>query len=72
MTENRRVVITGLGLVSPVGSAVDKAWKNIKNGQHDQSILNVLASKYYGEVNVLDFDWGAHWKRGKYIVCYSY
>ena len=46
-------------------------WKNVKNGQHDQSIFNVLASKYYGEIKVLDYDWGAHWKRGKYIVNYG-
>ena len=24
-------------------------WKDIKNGQHDQSVLNVLAFKYYGD-----------------------
>lgn len=28
----RRVVITGIGLVSPVGSQLNKAWDNIKNG----------------------------------------
>ena len=28
----RRVVVTGLGIVSPVGSTVNKAWDNIKNG----------------------------------------
>lgn len=28
----RRVVVTGLGIVSPVGSTIDKAWKNIQNG----------------------------------------
>ena len=33
MTDNtRRVVVTGLGLVTPVGSSLDKAWNNIKNG----------------------------------------
>ena len=33
MTDSiRRVVVTGLGLVSPVGSLVEKAWNNIKNG----------------------------------------
>ena len=46
-------------------------WKNVRNGQHDQSIFNVLASKYYGEIKVLDHDWGAHWKKGKYIVHYG-
>ena len=33
MTEKiRRVVVTGLGLVSPVGSSIEKAWNNIKEG----------------------------------------
>lgn len=29
----RRVVITGLGIVSPVGSTIDKAWQNILDGR---------------------------------------
>src|SRR5690606_24054748 len=29
----RRVVITGLGIVSPVGSDIDSAWDNIVNGR---------------------------------------
>ena len=29
----RRVVITGLGIVSPVGSTVDAAWKNVLDGK---------------------------------------
>lgn len=29
---NRRVVITGCGAVSPVGSTVDLFWENLKNG----------------------------------------
>ncbi len=28
----RRVVVTGLGIVSPVGSTIEKAWKNITGG----------------------------------------
>ena len=28
----RRVVITGLGIVSPVGNNVNNAWSNIING----------------------------------------
>ena len=28
----RRVVVTGMGIVSPVGNSLDKAWNNIKNG----------------------------------------
>lgn len=30
--KNRKVVVTGLGLVSPVGSTVEKAWNNIVAG----------------------------------------
>ena len=29
----RRVVITGLGVVSPVGSTVDQAWSNLVAGR---------------------------------------
>ncbi|MDG5472978.1 beta-ketoacyl-ACP synthase II [Jeotgalibacillus sp. ET6] len=29
----RRVVVTGLGMVSPVGNNVETSWNNIKNGQ---------------------------------------
>lgn len=46
-------------------------WKDVKNAQHDQSVFNVLVAKYYGKYNVLDYNWGAHWKRGKYIVHYG-
>lgn len=28
----RKVVITGLGAVTPVGNNVDSFWENIKNG----------------------------------------
>lgn len=30
----RRVVISGIGVVSPVGNDADTFWKNIKNGRH--------------------------------------
>ena len=30
---NRRVVITGCGAVSPVGSTVERFWENLKNGK---------------------------------------
>ncbi len=29
---NRRVVVTGLGVISPVGNDVDTAWNNLVNG----------------------------------------
>lgn len=33
-TTNRRVVVTGLGVVSPVGNTVDACWKNLIAGVH--------------------------------------
>ena len=32
-TSKRRVVVTGLGIVSPVGSQVPVAWDNVVNGR---------------------------------------
>ncbi|MDR2457767.1 MAG: beta-ketoacyl-[acyl-carrier-protein] synthase II, partial [Clostridiales Family XIII bacterium] len=31
---NRQVVITGMGIVSPVGNDLESAWDSIKNGRH--------------------------------------
>jgi len=55
----RRVVITGLGIVSPVGNTVDKAWENILNGQSGINVLTSLDTegqsvKFGGSVK--DFD----------------
>ena len=64
MTENtRRVVITGLGLVSPVGSTVNKAWDNIKNGvsgirkisSFDASLFSVQIAGSVIDFNAEDF-----------------
>ncbi|MDO4403374.1 MAG: beta-ketoacyl synthase N-terminal-like domain-containing protein, partial [Clostridiaceae bacterium] len=30
----RRVVITGLGVISPVGCGVEKFWNSLKEGQN--------------------------------------
>lgn len=32
--ELQRVVVTGMGIISPVGNSIDSAWNNIKNGIH--------------------------------------
>ena len=29
----RRIVITGLGVVSPVGNTVEETWESVKNGK---------------------------------------
>ena len=64
MTENtRRVVVTGLGIVSPVGSTIDKAWANIKNGvsgikkisSFDASSFSVQISGSVTDFNADDF-----------------
>jgi len=40
----RRVVVTGLGIVSPVGSQIEKAWKNITEGV---SGINMIPSELF-------------------------
>jgi len=55
----RRVVVTGLGIISPVGNSVDEAWRNILAGQSgigrvthfDASRLNCQIA---GEVRAFD------------------
>ena len=37
--EKRRVVITGLGIVCPVGNTISEAWRNILNGNSGISTL---------------------------------
>ncbi len=41
----RRVVITGLGIVSPVGSTVSRAWNNILNGKSGINKLNNIKTE---------------------------
>lgn len=59
--KNRRVVITGLGMVSPVGNTVSDCWNNVINGQ--SGIKNIEAfdttdfnTKFGGEVRGLDIE----------------
>jgi len=59
MVQARRVVITGMGIVSPVGNSVGDAWQNIKKGQSGIRRLahfdpERVAVKIGGEVR--DFD----------------
>ena len=55
----RRVVITGLGQVSPVGNDIDSAWRNLLAGQGGIGTItrfdaSELACQIAGEVK--DFD----------------
>ncbi|MDV7390510.1 beta-ketoacyl synthase N-terminal-like domain-containing protein, partial [Arthrospira platensis SPKY1] len=55
----RRVVVTGLGIVSPVGSTVEKAWANIVAGKSGISPIDVFdASEMPVRISgaVRDFD----------------
>ncbi|MDX1443660.1 MAG: beta-ketoacyl-ACP synthase II [Gammaproteobacteria bacterium] len=59
----RRVVVTGLGIVSPVGNDIETAWKNIKAGKSGIApITHFDASNYptrfAGEIK--DFDIGEY------------
>ncbi|MFN0198231.1 MAG: beta-ketoacyl-[acyl-carrier-protein] synthase family protein [Planctomycetaceae bacterium] len=38
----RRVVITGMGIVSPIGIGIDSFWNNLSNGKSGVSTLEVL------------------------------
>lgn len=56
---SRRVVITGLGAVTPVGNTVDEVWENLKAGR--SGIVHItrfdtsdLATKFAGEVQNFD------------------
>ncbi|HSI25279.1 MAG TPA: beta-ketoacyl synthase N-terminal-like domain-containing protein, partial [Methylotenera sp.] len=63
MTAKRRVVITGLGVVSPVGIGTQNAWANLIKGQSGITRItkfdpSAFSSQIAGEVkdfNVEDF-----------------
>jgi len=81
MTDNtRRVVVTGLGLVTPVGSTVNKAWNNIKNGvsgirkidSFDASSFSVQISGSVIDFNVDDYISPKDQKKNGYIYSLWY
>jgi 3-oxoacyl-[acyl-carrier-protein] synthase II len=59
----RRVVITGLGILSPVGNGLDEAWDNIINGRSGIGPItkfdaSLLPSRFAGEIkNFNPADW---------------
>ena len=57
----KRVVVTGIGVVSPVGNNVDAMWESIKAGKH--SIAEITRFDLEGHkvtlaAEVKDFDFG--------------
>jgi len=66
--EERRVVITGIGVVSPNGNDLETFWENISNGRSGIDYIKSIdttdyACKIAGEVT--DFDPKAHYKNPK-------
>jgi 3-oxoacyl-[acyl-carrier-protein] synthase II len=61
MSAQRRVVVTGLGLVSPVGNTVGEAWANLVEGRSGIDTITkfdagAFACRIAGEVKGLDVD----------------
>lgn len=57
----KRVVITGLGVVSPVGNNIDEMWDSIKNGRHgiaEITRFDLEGHKVTLAAEVKDFDFG--------------
>lgn len=57
--EKRRVVITGQGVVSPVGTGVEKFWKSLITGQSGiRKITQFDASQFESQIcgSIIDFD----------------
>jgi 3-oxoacyl-[acyl-carrier-protein] synthase II len=57
----RRVVVTGLGAVTPVGNTVDQTWKNIVAGKSgiaplDQFDTSAYTTRFGGSIRDLDMD----------------
>ena len=65
MNNNRRVVITGLGVVSSIGTGVDLFWGNLIKGESGASIVEDFDTTNHnthigGEIK--DFDFHKHFK----------
>src|SRR5690554_3043050 len=54
----RRVVVTGLGLVTPVGNTVEESWSNIKAGKSGIAPIEHFNARFGGSVK--DFDIGPY------------
>ena len=55
----RRVVVTGMGAITPIGKTVDEFWKGIKNGEcgiNEISQFDTTNFKVKLAAEVKDFD----------------
>src|SRR3989338_759339 len=59
MLRKRRVVVTGLGTVSPIGNSIDKFWNSLLEGKSGVKRLTRFDPTYYTckiGAEVMDFD----------------
>ncbi|MBP3388744.1 MAG: beta-ketoacyl-ACP synthase II [Clostridia bacterium] len=47
MSENRRVVVTGIGAITPVGNTVKDTWESLKNGQNGIAPITVFDTEKF-------------------------
>ena len=68
----RRVVVTGMGLISPMGKSVTESWKNIKAGKSGIAKMTRFdASGYYSQIagEVKDYNPYDYFDRKQLRVC---
>ena len=64
--EKRRVVVTGLGMLSPIGNTVEEAWTNALAGKSGAAAIDTFDTEKHGvkiAATVKDFDVGDHLDR---------
>ena len=62
----KRVVVTGLGIIAPVGNNMGECWENLKAGKSGiQRITRFDASEYYSQIagEVKNYDPFDHFDR---------
>ncbi len=50
MSENRRVVVTGLGAVTPLGNDTEKTWEGLKNGRNGIASITLFDTQGFKAV----------------------
>ena len=40
--ERKRIVVTGMGCISPIGNSVDEAWNSVRNGKSGISRITLF------------------------------